>query len=399
VRGRGARAWAGVVVAAFAVAVPAAGGQGEPFSLKEFPAGQLPSAVAVGNLNRDSKLDLAVTNFESAGTVSVLRGLGHARFSGPTAFGVGANPDGVAIGDFDGNGVGDLAVVNEGFQNGPSTVSVLLGRPNGSFRSPVNLGAGIFPTGLTLADFNGDGNLDVAVSNIPPGQEEGNIWIYLGDGAGGFAQAPGSPFDAGQTPTWLAAGDLNGDGNQDLVTTNWDPCLVSVFLGHGDGTFTSAPGSPYQGPMGDASVVLADFNGDGNLDAATGDLEHDSGAVMLGNGTGALQLLATYPTGQYTVQIVSADFNGDGNPDLATANRGTFPANQNGPPFTSSVSVLLGDGTGHFPTAISVPMGSGQAAKAPTGIAVGDFDRDGLPDLATSDLFTNSAGVLLNREG
>jgi hypothetical protein len=274
VRGRGARALAGVVLAAFAVAVPAAGGQGEPFSLTEFPAGQLPSAVAAGNLNRDSKLDLA----------------------------------------------------------GP--------RRRQARRSTQ-----------------------------------------------------------GQTPTWLAAGDLNGDGNEDLVTTNWDPCLVSVFLGHGDGTFTSAPGSPYQGPMGDASVVLADFNGDGNLDAATGDLEHDSAAVMLGNGTGALQLLATYPTGQYTVQIVSADFNGDGNLDLATANRGTFPADQNGPPFTSSVSVLLCDGTGHFPTAISVPMGSGQAAKAPTGIAVGDFDRDGLPDLATSDLFTNSAGVLLNREG
>ena len=77
--------------------------------------------------------------------------------------------------------------------------------------------------------------------------------------------------------------------------------------------------------MGDASVVFPDLNHDGNLDAATGDLEHGTAAVMLGNGTGALQLLATYPTGQYTVQIVSADFNGDGNPDLATANQGHVP--------------------------------------------------------------------------
>src|SRR6266851_2174943 len=132
---------------------------------RDFDAGRDPRSVAVGDFNGDGVQDLAVANFGS-NDVSVLLGNGDGTFQAPRNFGAGSFPDSVVVGDFNGDGVQDLAVANEGSAN----VSVLLGNPDGSFQAPWNFAAGSSPRSVAVGDFNRDGLQDLAVANFggPP---------------------------------------------------------------------------------------------------------------------------------------------------------------------------------------------------------------------------------------
>ena len=174
---------------------------------------------------------------------------------------VGSSPLAIAIADFDGDGIADLAVTNQG----ENTVSILLGDGSGGFapagsRVPV----GSSPGGMATGDFNGDGFADLAVANF----NDNNVTILLGNGSGGFTPAPGSPFSAGSNPTNIAVGDFNGDGIADLATPSYNSSHVTVLLGNGSGGFTPAPGSPF--PIGSTpqGISVGDFNGDGIADLA-----------------------------------------------------------------------------------------------------------------------------------
>jgi hypothetical protein len=179
------------------------------------PTSYAPYSVAVGDFNRDGKLDLAVAN-SGDGTVSVLLGDGTGNFTLASSAATGAQPESVAVGDFNGDGKLDMAVVNRV----SGTVSILLGDGTGSFALASSVGIGLWSDSVAVGDFNGDGKLDLAVSGIS---------ILLGDGAGNFALAS----SAGNLVGPLAVGDFNGDGKLDFAAINdvqWGSTGVSVFL-------------------------------------------------------------------------------------------------------------------------------------------------------------------------
>ena len=343
-----------------------------------FAVGLQPDFVVAGDFNSDGRPDLATASYDSS-TVTVLLGDGNGGFS--TASGapvaVGSRPISVAVADFNGDGQLDLATANYG----DNSVTVLLGDGNGGF-SPAPgapFPVGTHPESVVAADFNGDGHADLATANTI----SNTVTVLLGDGSGGFSPAPGSSVAVGSFPISVAAADFNGDSRIDLTTANLDGNNVTVLLGNGSGSFSPASGSPVAVGNHPIAVAAADFNGDRRIDLATANIYSNNVTVLLGNGSGGFSPAAGSPVavGNGPESVAVADFDGDGRPDLAIANAGS-----------GNVTVLLGDGSGGFsPAGPPVAVGS-----VPESVAVADFNGDGRPDLATANYRDNNVTVLLN---
>jgi hypothetical protein len=204
---------------------------------------------------------------------------------GRADFPVGTGAISIAIGDFNGDGISDVAVVNES----DNTVSILLGKPDSTFAPQVTYATGLGPLAIVTGDFNGDGNLDLAVTNgdCVPTKYSGldcsvkTVSILLGNGDGTFG--PHIDYATGTQPSSLATGDFNGDGKLDLAIANTQDNTVSVLLGNGDGTFQNQV--VYLTVSGPQSVIVADFNGDHRLDLAVGGTTSSS---LFGSGVSVL---------------------------------------------------------------------------------------------------------------
>jgi hypothetical protein len=345
-----------------------------------YPVGTSPNAVAVADFNGDKIPDLVVTN-RSAGTVSILLGKGDGTFQAARSFNANISPYYVAVGDFNGDGIPDLAVTNYSQAHSDSGVSVLLGKGEGSFGLPMffpisSLGQ---PTGLATADLNHDGKLDLVVAysgriRITP------LSVLLGNGDGSFQSAV--DYGMGEANS-LAVADLNGDGNPDVVIADPSNARVTVYLGDGTGAFPTS----YSYSLGAGSypndVAIGDVNGDKIPDLVVMDESKKQLAVLLGIGKGTFQSSPMYSpvAGQSPGILVLGDFNKDGTLDAATAD---FDKN--------TVNVLLGNGDGTFSQRGQL-YGVGNF---PLGFAVGDFNRDGYPDLATVNFDSYDVSMLLN---
>jgi len=231
--------------------------------------------VAVADLNGDGIPDIVGTTDTG---IFVILGKGSRKFAKAVTFGSGGHqPYGIAVGDLNHDGIPDLVVANLGQDFGSyGNLAVLLGKGDGTFGKPVRYQAGIYPAELTLADLNGDGNLDVAVtSNL-------GVYVFLGKGDGTLF--PPKVYHPGEYPSWVVSADFNGDGIPDLAVTNNtnpNPCHVSVLLGNGDGTFQ--PPLKFRVDEGPTQLITADFNHDGKPDLAT--LTGYSGITVLLNTT------------------------------------------------------------------------------------------------------------------
>ena len=344
-----------------------------------------PTAIAAGDFNGDGIQDIAIANSSSLyvlpngdeNRVTILLGNSSGGFSvAPgSPFSVGTNPTSVAVGDFNGDGIQDLAIAN----GGGGDVTILLGNGSGGFSaasgSPFAVGA--VPISVAVGDFNGDGIEDLATANY----SSHNVTVLLGNGAGGFSAATGSPFAVGTNPYSVAVGDFNGDGFADLATANFGSSDATVLLGNGSGGFSAATGSPFAAGTEPFSVAMGDFNGDGVSDLVIAG--GDTVTVLLGNRSGIFSAAPGSPFAVAPIPIFVSvgDFNGDGIPDLAITS------------FTSSdVTVFLGNGSGGFSAAPGGPfylgMGSGS-------VAVGDFNGDGRTDLVSANNTSNNITVLL----
>ena len=293
---------------------------------------------------------------------------------------VGEGPADVALADFNGDGLLDIVAVNQLEFPQDGNLSLLIGLGDGSFQNEIRLKAGDDPTAVATADFDGDGNVDLAVTSLT------GVSVLLGRGDGTF-ETPIEQF-AGAAPADLVAGDFNGDAIFDLAVANAGSDDVSVLLGRGDGTFLVQT----RLAVGDepASIIAADFNNDGLLDLAVANRQSDNVSVLLGRTGGGFATATQIAAGDAPTAIAAIDFNGDGLLDLATA------AAAGG-----SVSLLRGTGNGNLATAVDVAIEneavSTAAGRFRSTLAVSDFNHDGLADLAVSNSFAPTVSVLLSR--
>lgn len=301
--------------------------------------------------------------------------------TGGTITGVGAGSASIAFADFNGDGKLDIAVSNYG----SNTISIFLNKGDGSFGSPVmtTIGPPSNPglAGIVAADFNEDGKTDLIVSG-----SQGDI-VLLGNGDGTFAQA--SAISGGGEFYHALATDLNGDKHLDLVAAG--NSYLMVALGAGNGTFspaTTLPAAevmppPPQYPQGVAAspweIDIGDLTGSGKSDIVGGIFYPNAAAgvaVYEGNGDGSFQVPTWQSTAPYIPDSVAlADFNGDGKLDVLLG-------------YTISAEVALGNGTGSFNVVSQIPVYQGGQF---TFVRAADLDQDGKPDALVAD---DGAGVL-----
>ncbi len=384
--------------------------------------GSSPSSVAVGDFNGDGTSDVVTANSGDS-TVTILRGDGSGGFTqfpgSPVA--VGSSPSSVAVGDFDLDGTSDLVTANSGSNN----VTILRGDGLGGFTqfpgSPVAVEPG--PRSVAVGDFNRDGKPDLVTANLL----SDNVTILRGDGSGGFTQFAGPTF-VGLSPSSVAVGDFNRDGKLDLVTANSGDNTVTILWGNGSGAFNRFDRSSDAVGLSPSSVAVGDFNLDGNLDLVTANAS-GTVTILLGNGG---RWFTESPGSPVAVEagpfsVVVGDVNDDHRPDLVTANGSNnvtillgnrsvvdcddrndcttdacyadtgcvnvpslpdgAPCNDRNACTTNDVcwgARCVGGATGEFTQAEGSPITVGSGS-SPSSVAVGDLDLDGTSDLVTAN--------------
>ncbi len=349
---------------------------------KYYQAGPDPQAVVGADFDGDGDVDLATANTDFAGTadpdtISVLPGNGNGSFGAKQEYASGGKfPFDIVGADFDGDGDRDLAVLNDGANTAAETnVSVLENDGTGLFAAPQSYNWSVggqlaisCPYSVIAKDLVGDAKPDLAVADAcgPP-----DVHVLENDGSGAFTYLSG--IGNGADVTDVAGGDFDGDGDNDLAAVDGFLDVVITMTNNGDGTFAA----PVHHALPDDArhLVSADLNKDGKHDLAA----HGFDLYVLMSQGASFAGAKTYNADKNTEDLVSADLDGDGDADVATAN-GTG----------DTVSVMANNGSGAF----GLPR-SFASVETPVGIAVADFDKDGARDLATANQDLDKVGVLL----
>jgi len=341
------------------------------YNCASFATGNGPAGVIVADLNHDRRVDLAVTNSYD-NTVSVLLGKPGGTFATKVDYPTGTWPSALLTADFRGNGKADLAVVNNYDGDGtPGTVSILLGNGDGTFQTHVDYPVGNYPVGIEAADFNGDGKLDLAVVN----DNDNTVSILFGNGDGTFKSQ--TLVSVGTEPTSLGSGDFNGDGKVDLITSNVSAGTVTVLLSKGDGTFTRVDSPTGIHAPDFSALAVGDFNHDRKLDVVvSGNAQL---LILLGNGDGSFQAATAIPgsTPDNINVVLAADFNHDGKLDLVEEG------------IVGTIFVLLGNGDGTFRQPV---FSQGGAAAS---LVSADVNGDGALDLLATDQVLSTIDIML----
>ena len=339
----------------------------------EYPVGNNPIQAVTGDFNHDGKLDAVVANYGD-GTLNVMLGKGDGTFNvlPPLALTplLTDRVISIAIGDFDGDGNDDIAAVSI------SVAVVLRGNGDGTFTPGPTIDFKfdqfVAAAQLVAGDFNGDGKLDIAISD----QQGDRMLILFGDGAGGLSfPVVTRMLTPGHNPQWMAVGDFNGDGKLDIAVVEPLPRDLTIMLGNGDGTFNQSLIPLPAGTSGPTQILAADFNRDGRTDlviAGGSDL-----VVFLGKGDGTFRQLPTFGTLAGAISIAVGDFVGGGKLGVAAI-------------LNHNLSVFAGNGNGTFQ-----PPQFFQVSNGSVWIAAGDFNNDGRLDLLALDEGADTASIYL----
>ena len=374
-----------------------------------------PINVVIADVNGDGKKDLVLDDSDSTApdySVRVEFGNGSGGFTESAGYGL-ANPAGrIVVADLNGDGHPDIVV-----GQGSAGIAVLLNNGDGTFSGPTYYSitwpsgsSGGAVDGLAVADLNGDGKVDVvtgdgALSGISGySYSEGYYSVFLGNGDGTFAAAstygpviPTSPIHGGGQPiNGIALGDFNHDGKVDIAiaagaNTYDGPSGVEVMLGNGSGSFNTPPqfyavGNYYQSTE---NISVGDFNKDGFLDLAVsnegcGYADGNDTTILLNNGDGTFTVGQNLDNSCVTGSQVVTDLNGDGVPDLVIVS-GDSPYDAN-----TYLHVFIGVGDGTFADAGEFSTSTGYGSY---GIAAGDLNGDGIPDVVTANGGNNVWGA------
>jgi hypothetical protein len=351
--------------------------------------------VATGDLNSDGKADIVAAG---GNAVFVALGNGDGTFRNPSSYSLGnlglSSVIAVAVGDLNGDSKPDVIVATGLIGSDGGNVVLLLGNGDGTLQAPSSIATGISPMSVLLADLNHDQKLDVVIGG------NGSARLMLGKGDGTFQ--PLQRVDCcASLPTGfyslahVAVGDINHDGNVDLVfggVGSGGPPLLA-FLGNGDGTFqppTSSIPLPLQpGTIGSVgSVALVDLNLDGSLDIVADESSSNTMGVLINNGDGTFKPAVIYYAGSTPTQLITGDFNHDGNVDVAIAD---FNNSQFGPNDGMGVTVISGGGDGALSETSETQWEANVQSES---VATADFNGDGFPDLVTAD--GHNITVLIN---
>jgi hypothetical protein len=338
---------------------------------RRFPVGTAPTQLLAKDFNADGRQDLVVLNKNqqvccngTPGSISILLGLGDGSFAPQTLLVVGPRPRSMTAGDFNGDGIQDLAVLaacSSGNCTSAGEISVFIGVGDGSFVSTPPIHGGNEPISIACGDFDGDGRLDLIIGNTQVDYLQGSSALSLfpgmGDGTFGPETQTGTPLSSAG---WLAVGDFNSDGRPDVAVTHGNS--ISVYIGHGDGTFQESFKTAGRSVL---AIAIGDFNGDGHEDVATANLRSDDVSTFLGYGDGAFGDAQSIPAGNSPVALAFGDVDLDGRSDLLVANGDS-----------ETVLIRLGNGDGSFGT-----LARQLDHFEPQGVGVADFDRDGRLDL------------------
>ncbi|HXC03647.1 MAG TPA: FG-GAP-like repeat-containing protein, partial [Bacteroidia bacterium] len=281
-----------------------------------------PICIVTSDFNGDGFLDLATADYYG-GTMTIFLGAGDGTFTlSSTPITGESHPYFVCLGDFNGDGKTDIAEVNES----TNRVYIMLGQGNGTFvqatGSPISVGHG--PYCVSAGDFNKDGILDLVTAN----GAENDLTILLGNGDGTFSASASSPIPVGSDPRQTTLADFNGDGKLDMAVTNLNGASMSILLGDGAGGFTNASGSPYTTGVLPYWTTAADFDMNGTIDLIATNAADNTLSIYSGNGNGTFQAAVVIPNAGDPHGIVSAsDFNGDGKLDVAVTNFATASVN------------------------------------------------------------------------
>lgn len=346
-----------------------------------YPVGNQPNSLAVGVLGSNHNFLLGITA-QGTNDLSVLIGNGRGEFSGPINFSSGGvRPNSIASNDLNSDGNSDLVVTAD-----PIIINHY-GNGNGEFpnSSSVYNGSSAISE-ATLGDFNNDGNTDLAGVFVT---SFGAVSVLLGTSSGSFSRY--GNFSASSIlhsePIALAAADMDGDNQDDLVVANKDSNPFTVLPGHISVLWADSVGSFYTHSIVGAglnlnpnSVTVADVDYDGILDIVATNPYANNVMIFKGEGNRGFSEPVFYSVDASPSSVISEDFNGDGLIDLAVTNQSS-----------DNVSILLGDEFGSFSDPFNFAVGTD-----PIKIVAGDFNNDGAIDLATANKTSNDVSILLN---
>jgi streptogramin lyase len=326
-----------------------------------------PYDATVGDFNKDGRFDLAVANYGTS-NIGILYGYGDGTFGNfqTYATGIGSSPTHVEVGDFNNDNQLDIVVGGQTIPN----VGVFFGYSDGTFASfsPVLVEQGSFTFSVAVGDFNNDSRLDFSIPNAGTN----NIEVFLSSGSKSFGGQTTFFVGEASRPSAAVLGHFNNDSHLDIAITNSGTSTIGILLGYGNRMFSNITTYSTNNNSHPVSLATGDFNNDSLTDIVVANWETNDATVFVGHGDGSFSKFMSYSMGDSSqpLSIAVGDFNRDYRLDIVVANYGT-----------NHVCVLFGSGNGTFIDQAWYPL---EYDSRPSSIIFQDLNNDGWEDTAVA---------------